>query len=82
MPSKLDDVTLRQDETFVWRTNLLVCGRFQMDITLAALSTSSHHITYGDLWVVHRLDRDTSRVIVLARNGESHQELCRHFTRP
>ena len=37
MPSKLDDVILWQDETFAWRTNLLVCGLFQMDITLVCL---------------------------------------------
>jgi 23S rRNA pseudouridine1911/1915/1917 synthase len=46
--------------------------------SLSAAFTS----TYGDLWVVHPLDRDTSRVVVLARNEESHQELCRQFTRP
>jgi len=35
--------------------------------------------TYGRLWVVHRLDRDTSGVIVLARTAEAHQKLNTQF---
>jgi len=37
--------------------------------------------TYGDLWVVHRLDRDTSGVVVMARNEAAHRELCQQFAR-
>ena len=33
----------------------------------------------GVLWIVHRLDRDTSGVMVLARNAEAHQELNTQF---
>lgn len=29
---------------------------------------------YGDLWIVHRLDKDTSGVMVLARNAEAHRK--------
>lgn len=29
----------------------------------------------GKLWVVHRIDRDTSGLLVLARNGEAHRHL-------
>lgn len=34
---------------------------------------------YGPLWIVHRLDRDTSGVMVIARNAESHQRLNIQF---
>lgn len=34
---------------------------------------------YGRVWVVHRLDKDTSGVIVFARNPETHSELNRQF---
>ncbi len=33
----------------------------------------------GRVWVVHRLDRETSGVIILARNAEAHRELNRQF---
>lgn len=34
---------------------------------------------YGPLWIVHRLDRQTSGVIVLARTVEAHRDLNRQF---
>jgi RluA family pseudouridine synthase len=34
---------------------------------------------YGRLWVVHRLDRETSGVIVLARNPQAHRVLNTQF---
>lgn len=34
---------------------------------------------YDEIFVVHRLDRDTSGVMVFARNAESHAELSRQF---
>jgi RluA family pseudouridine synthase len=34
---------------------------------------------FGPLWVVHRLDRETSGVIVLARTADAHRELNRQF---
>jgi 23S rRNA pseudouridine955/2504/2580 synthase/23S rRNA pseudouridine1911/1915/1917 synthase len=36
---------------------------------------------YRTLWVVHRLDRDTSGVIVFARNPQSHRVLNTQFER-
>jgi tRNA pseudouridine32 synthase/23S rRNA pseudouridine746 synthase len=36
---------------------------------------------YGKLWIVHRLDRDTSGVIVLARNTQAHCSLNEQFSR-
>ncbi len=34
---------------------------------------------YGPLWIVHRLDKDTSGVIILARNAETHRTLNNQF---
>lgn len=34
---------------------------------------------YGELWTVHRIDRFTSGLVVLARNEESHRELNQAF---
>ena len=34
---------------------------------------------YGKLWMVHRLDRETSGVMVLARTPEAHRTLDRQF---
>jgi RluA family pseudouridine synthase len=36
---------------------------------------------YGKLWVVHRLDKITSGVMVFARAAEAHRELNRQFER-
>ncbi|MCX7670046.1 MAG: RluA family pseudouridine synthase [Anaerolineae bacterium] len=35
--------------------------------------------TFGRLWVVHRLDKETSGVLVLARTAEAHRHLNRQF---
>jgi RluA family pseudouridine synthase len=35
--------------------------------------------SYGLVWIVHRLDKETSGVMVIARNPESHQMLNEHF---
>ena len=34
---------------------------------------------YGRLWVVHRLDRETSGIVVLARTAEAHRALSLQF---
>jgi len=36
---------------------------------------------YGKIWVVHRLDKVTSGVMVFARTAEAHRELNRQFER-
>lgn len=35
---------------------------------------------YGPLWIVHRLDKDTSGVVVLARSAAAHRELNSQFS--
>lgn len=37
--------------------------------------------TWGRLWIVHRLDKGTSGVLLLARNPEAHRQLNDQFTR-
>ncbi len=34
---------------------------------------------YGEIWIVHRLDKETSGVMVVARNANSHRELNKQF---
>jgi RluA family pseudouridine synthase len=34
---------------------------------------------YGRIWVVHRLDRDTSGILCFARTAEAHRHLSRQF---
>ena len=34
---------------------------------------------FGQLWIVHRLDRDTSGVLLLARSAEAHHDLNDQF---
>jgi RluA family pseudouridine synthase len=36
--------------------------------------------SFGRLWVVHRLDKETSGVMVLARNAEAHSKLNAQFS--
>ena len=36
--------------------------------------------SYGRLWVVHRLDKNTSGVMVLARNADAHRILSNQFS--
>ena len=34
---------------------------------------------YGEIWIVHRLDKETSGVMLIARNAKSHRELNESF---
>jgi len=36
--------------------------------------------SFGRLWVVHRLDKDTSGVMIFARNAEAHRALSNQFS--
>jgi RluA family pseudouridine synthase len=48
------------------------------DKTLPHLTTVLEPV-YGPLWMVHRLDRDTSGVLVLARSAASHRSINQQF---
>ncbi len=36
-------------------------------------------VEYGRVWIVHRLDRETSGTLVLARTAEAHRDLNSQF---
>lgn len=48
------------------------------DATIPSL-TQILTISYGRIWVVHRLDKDTSGVMVFARNADAHSYLNTQF---
>jgi len=45
----------------------------------ACLRTLVERQVGAPVWVVHRLDRDTSGVVVFARSADAHRELCQAF---
>jgi 23S rRNA pseudouridine1911/1915/1917 synthase len=67
-----DDIVLLNKEAGM----LTVADRFNQE---------SYHLQsalkrmYGDIWTIHRLDKDTSGVICFAKNSESHQILSTNF---
>src|SRR5919204_4403748 len=56
---------------------LVIPGRGAPELTLQ----DELQAAYGRLWIVHRLDRGTSGVLVLARTAESHRALNVAFDR-
>lgn len=48
------------------------------DPSLSNLAALLGHL-FGQVWVVHRLDKDTSGLVLFARNPSAHQELNRQF---
>ena len=56
---------------------LVIPGRTAGEASLREQFTRSH----GPLWVVHRLDRGTSGVLLFARTAEAHRDLNGQFER-
>src|SRR5919198_1156468 len=56
---------------------LVIPGRGAPELTLH----DELQAAYGRLWIVHRLDRGTSGVLVLARSAEAHRALNLAFDR-
>jgi tRNA pseudouridine32 synthase / 23S rRNA pseudouridine746 synthase len=56
---------------------LVIPGRAGGERSLREQLTASH----GPLWVVHRLDRGTSGVLLFARTAEAHRDLNMQFER-
>jgi tRNA pseudouridine32 synthase/23S rRNA pseudouridine746 synthase len=54
---------------------LTIPGGYQPEPHLAAVLEPA----FGRLWIVHRLDRDTSGVVVLARTAAAHRDLNTQF---
>ena len=56
---------------------LVIPGRVAGELSLREELTARH----GPLWVVHRLDRGTSGVLLFARSAEAHRDLNLQFER-
>lgn len=77
------------DETLLWQDDHILvvnkpAGLLSIpdgyDPDLPHLQSTFEPI-FGRLWMVHRLDRDTSGVVLLARNEQAHREICLKFER-
>jgi len=71
---------LKEDNDYVFINKvsglLSVPDRFDADIPNLKAMLREH---YGEIYVVHRLDRDTSGVIVFAKNEIAHKALSEHW---
>ena len=54
---------------------LSIPDRKDIDVSLKRMLQD----VYGEIFTVHRLDRDTSGVIIFAKNAEAHQSLSKSF---
>lgn len=77
---KLDDLILWQDD------DLLVVNKPAGLLVLPdGYDPEAPHLSsvlapkYGDLWIVHRLDRHTSGIVIVARNPQVHRALNIQF---
>lgn len=59
------------------RSGLLIAAdRYDLDAPRLDLEASKE---FGKIFAVHRIDKDTSGIIIYARNAESHQNLSKQF---
>ena len=79
MTIKLSDHILLENDDFVAINKpsglLSIPDREGKDVSLKTLLK----IKYGDIFTVHRLDRDTSGIVVFAKNENSHKFLSQQF---
>lgn len=77
---KPEDITLYTDENIIIINKpnglLTLPDRYDPNIPYVQNILEPH---YGKLWIVHRLDKGTSGIMILARDMESHQKLNRQF---
>ncbi len=75
----IDDIIIREDHDFVAVNKpsglLSIPDREGSGISLKKLLQQK----YGTVWTVHRLDKETSGLIVFARNEETHRQLSKQF---
>jgi RluA family pseudouridine synthase len=75
----LDELVLWSDESVVVANKppglLAIRGGFEVEPYLAQVLESE----FGRLWIVHRLDRETSGVIAFARTAAAHRDLNSQF---
>lgn len=76
---KIDEYILEEDENLVAINKpsglLTIPDREGKEISLKQILKNK----YGDIFTVHRLDKDTSGVVVFAKNEEAHKELSQQF---
>ena len=76
---KIEEYILQEDENLVAINKpsglLTIPDREGKDISLKQLLKSK----YGEIFTVHRLDKDTSGIVVFAKNEETHKELSQLF---
>jgi RluA family pseudouridine synthase len=76
---KIEEYILEEDENLVAINKpsglLTIPDREGKEISLKQLLKSK----YGEIFTVHRLDKDTSGIVVFAKNGETHRELSKLF---
>lgn len=76
---KLHEHVLLENETLVAVNKpaglLTVPGRDGKELSLKQLLANK----YGEIFTVHRLDRDTSGIVVFAKNEQAHKHLSQQF---
>ena len=76
---KTRDIVVYENEDFIVLNKpsglLSIPDREGKEISLKALLKEN----YGDIFTVHRLDRDTSGLIVFAKNESTHKHLSKQF---
>ncbi|HUR66146.1 MAG TPA: RluA family pseudouridine synthase [Chitinophagaceae bacterium] len=76
---KISEFVILEDDDFVALNKpsglLSIPDREGKDISLKNLLKEN----YGNIWTVHRLDKDTSGLIVFAKNETSHKHLSQQF---
>lgn len=79
MPIKIDDHIIFQNEDFIAFNKpsglLTIPDRMGKDVSLKNLLKEK----YPDVFTVHRLDRDTSGLVLFALNEASHKHLSKQF---
>jgi 23S rRNA pseudouridine1911/1915/1917 synthase len=76
---KIEEYILEEDENLVAINKpsglLTIPGREGKETSLKQILKSK----YGEIFTVHRLDKDTSGMVVFAKNEESHKQLSQLF---
>jgi len=83
------DTRYKPDEMLLWSDAavLVVCKPAGLPTLPDGYDPDAPHLrgvleaAYGPLWMLHRLDRDTSGVLVLARTAEAHRIINTQFER-
>lgn len=80
LPFDLESALIHQDNDLIIvnKPAGLLTIRDGYDASLPHL-LGTFEIHFGKLWVVHRLDKETSGIVVFARNPQSHRVLNRQF---